>query len=66
MKHQALFSLKDKSKKIKLPSAAILFVFLRVNVKNDIRKVQVMTHCSEDAENWKTEYCLKISMKYRS
>ena len=31
MKHQALFSLKDKSKKNKVSSAAILLVSLRVN-----------------------------------
>ena len=31
MKHQALFSLKDKSKKIKVSSAAILLGALRVN-----------------------------------
>ena len=30
MKNQALFSLKDKSKKIKMPSAAFLFGALRV------------------------------------
>ena len=30
MKHQALFSLKDKSKIIKVPSAAILLGALRV------------------------------------
>ena len=31
MRNQALFSLKYKSKKIKMPSAAILFGALRVN-----------------------------------
>ena len=32
MKYQALFSLKDKSKKIKMSSAAFLFGALRVKV----------------------------------
>ena len=32
MKHQALFSSKDKSKKIKVLSAAILLFSLRINL----------------------------------
>ena len=32
MKHQALFSSKDKSTKIKVSSAAILFGAIRVNI----------------------------------
>ena len=32
MKHQTLFSLKDKSKKIKVSSAAVFLVSLRVKI----------------------------------
>ena len=35
MKHQALFSSKDKSKKIKVSSAAILLGALRVTVEKN-------------------------------
>ena len=36
MKHQALFSSKDKSKNIKVSSAAILLGTLRVNVEENL------------------------------
>ena len=43
MKHQALFSSKDKNKKIKVSSAAILLGDLRG--KGKIQHVQIICYC---------------------